>query len=105
MGKNSGDAESASVEVILPDGFGESFSDKAVRAAFIRKVYSILLSQVPIHLKIVKLLIYLYFLSLFCKSLDHLIPVIDNFLLIPGIEPQLALKHASSLIDPLQIVR
>ena len=105
MGKNSGDAESASVEVILPDGFGESFSDKAVRAAFIRKVYSILLSQVPIHLKIVKLLIYLYFLSLFCKSLDHLIPFIDNFLLIPGIEPQLALKHASSLIDPLQIVR
>ena len=47
MGKTTAqDPESASVEIILPDGFGSSFSDKAVRRNFIRKVYSILLSQV-----------------------------------------------------------
>ena len=49
MGKTDGnheDAENGSVDVILPDGFGASFSDKAVRTRFIRKVYMILLSQV-----------------------------------------------------------
>jgi hypothetical protein len=47
MGKtNHDDAETGSVDVILPEGFGASFSEKAVRAGFIRKVYAILLSQV-----------------------------------------------------------
>jgi len=46
MGKTDVDAENGSVDVILPDGFGASFSDKAVRTRFIRKVYMILLSQV-----------------------------------------------------------
>jgi hypothetical protein len=43
-----GDAETGSVEVILPEGFGASFSEKAVRTRFIRKVYMILLSQVTL---------------------------------------------------------
>lgn len=35
-------------QVILPDGFGASFSDKAIRQRFIRKVYMILLSQLAV---------------------------------------------------------
>jgi hypothetical protein len=45
MGK-TGARDEESVDVILPEGFGASFSERAVRAGFIRKVYSILLSQV-----------------------------------------------------------
>jgi len=66
MGKNSAlDPETASVEVIMPEGFGSSFSDKAVRAAFIRKVYSILLSQLTITTA---------FIAVFCFT-----PPIKNF--------------------------
>ena len=40
--------EASSVDVILPEGFGSSFSDKVIRARFIRKVYAILLSQLAV---------------------------------------------------------
>ena len=63
MGKD--DPESGSVEVILPDGFGSSFSDKAIRAKFIRKVYTILLSQLAITTSII---------AIFCFT-----PSIKNF--------------------------
>lgn len=48
MGKNDGGEEGGSVDVILPDGFGSSFSTKEIRAKFIRKVYATLLSQLCI---------------------------------------------------------
>ena len=42
--KNNDDHETA----ILPEGFGQTFDSRAVRASFIRKVYSILLSQLAL---------------------------------------------------------
>lgn len=47
------EASSSSVEMILPEGFGDSFSDKVIRAKFVRKVYSILLSQLAVTTAIV----------------------------------------------------
>jgi len=41
------------VAVILPEGFGASFSEHAIRAKFIRKVYSILLSQLTLTAAII----------------------------------------------------
>lgn len=65
MGKTDVDAENGSVDVILPDGFGASFSDKAVRTRFIRKVYMILLSQLAVTTS---------FIAIFCFT-----PAIKNF--------------------------
>jgi len=56
MGKQGQDAET--VEVILPDGFGASFSDKAIRQRFIRKVYMILLSQLAVTTAFISVFIY-----------------------------------------------
>ncbi|XP_042207040.1 protein lifeguard 3-like isoform X2 [Homarus americanus] len=50
---NRGDA--VPKEEVLPDQFGGSFSDKAIRHAFIRKVYLILMVQLLITLCIVSL--------------------------------------------------
>jgi len=47
MGKND-NGEDGSVDVILPQGFGSSFSTQQIRAKFIRKVYATLLSQLTI---------------------------------------------------------
>jgi len=57
MGKED-HGESGSVEVIMPDGFGSSFSTKEIRAKFVRKVYATLLSQLAIT--IVIMLIFLF---------------------------------------------
>ena len=53
------DVENGSTEIIYKEGgagvdnFGSSFSDKVIRARFIRKVYAILLSQLAVTLVIV----------------------------------------------------
>ncbi len=62
-----GDSESAagSVDVILPEGFGASFSERAIRARFVRKVYLILLSQLCVTFAIV---------ATFCLT-----PAVKNF--------------------------
>ena len=39
----------------MPEAFGASFSDKAIRMAFIRKVYLILMTQLLVTLGIVSL--------------------------------------------------
>lgn len=57
MGKDDY-GESGSVEVMMPDGFGSSFSTKEIRAKFVRKVYATLLSQLAIT--IVIMLIFLF---------------------------------------------
>lgn len=41
------------VAVILPEGFGSSFSDQAIRGKFIRKVYTILLSQLAVTVAVI----------------------------------------------------
>jgi len=48
MGKDDNGEDGRSVDVILPDGFGSSFSTQQIRAKFIRKVYATLLSQLLI---------------------------------------------------------
>jgi len=57
MGKDD-QGERGDVEVIMPEGFGSSFSTKEIRAKFIRKVYATLLSQLAIT--IVIMLIFLF---------------------------------------------
>ena len=57
-GKRLGEADSSSVEVILPDGFGTSFTDQAIQGKFIRKVYLILLSQLTLTAGIVSTFIF-----------------------------------------------
>lgn len=47
------DVEASSVDVILPEGFGASFSDRVIRAKFVRKVYAILLSQLAVTTAVV----------------------------------------------------
>ena len=51
--------------IILPEGFGASFSDKVIRARFVRKVYAILLSQPGVTTA---------FVAVFCFT-----PAIRNF--------------------------
>ena len=58
MGGKLGEADSSSVEVILPDGFGSSFTERAIRAKFIRKVYLILLSQLTLTAGIVSVFLF-----------------------------------------------
>jgi FtsH-binding integral membrane protein len=60
MGKNDNDPESPSADnvVMMPDGFGSSFSDKAIRRQFIRKVYGILLSQLALTTFIVGIIVF-----------------------------------------------
>jgi len=55
-GKN--DEEAGSVEVILPDGFGSSFSTKEIRAKFIRKVYATLFSQLLITIGFIAVFVF-----------------------------------------------
>jgi len=57
MGKDDG-GESGSEVVILPDGFGSSFSTQAIRAKFVRKVYAILFSQLLITLGFILVVIF-----------------------------------------------
>ncbi len=57
--------EGSSVDVILPEGFGASFSEKVIRARFVRKVYAILLSQLAVTTA---------FVATFCFT-----PAIKNF--------------------------
>ena len=42
----------------LPEGFGSSFSDKNIRMKFVRKVYSILLTQLLLTTGIIALILY-----------------------------------------------
>jgi len=60
MGMASKDdgGESGSVEVILPDGFGSSFSTKEIRAKFVRKVYATLLIQLLITLGFIAVFVF-----------------------------------------------
>jgi hypothetical protein len=58
MGKNDGGEEGGSVDVILPDGFGSSFSTKEIRAKFIRKVYATLLSQLCITIGFIAIFVF-----------------------------------------------
>ena len=54
------------------DNFGSSFSDKVIRARFIRKVYAILLSQLAVTLVIVCACVFSYDIKkIYC---DGLIP-------------------------------
>ena len=57
MGKDDG-GETGSVEVILPDGFGNSFSTKEIRAKFVRKVYATLFSQLCVTLAFIATFIF-----------------------------------------------
>jgi len=57
MGKDDG-GEGGSEVVILPDGFGSSFSSQAIRAKFIRKVYATLFSQLLITLGFILVVIF-----------------------------------------------
>lgn len=58
MGGKLGEADSSSVEVILPEAFGSSFSEKSIRAGFVRKVYCILLSQLSLTAGIVSVFLF-----------------------------------------------
>jgi len=70
-GKDNGNME----EEALPVGFGTSFSDKAIRMRFVRKVYSILLIQLAVTTGIVALFILSPIRGLMCaegtSSLDQ----------------------------------
>jgi len=57
MGKNDY-GEDGSVDVILPDGFGSSFSTQQIRAKFIRKVYATLLSQLMITIGFIAVFVF-----------------------------------------------
>lgn len=57
MGKNDS-GEDGSVDVILPDGFGSSFSTQQIRAKFVRKVYATLLSQLMITLGFISVFVF-----------------------------------------------
>jgi FtsH-binding integral membrane protein len=57
MGKN-GDPETGDNVAIMPEGFGSSFTDKAIRRLFIRKVYAILLSQLALTTIIIGLIVF-----------------------------------------------
>jgi len=57
MGKND-NGENGSVDVILPDGFGSSFSSQQIRAKFIRKVYATLLSQLMITIGFIAVFVF-----------------------------------------------
>jgi len=57
MGKND-HGEDGSVDVILPDGFGSSFSTQQIRAKFIRKVYATLLSQLMITIGFIAVFVF-----------------------------------------------
>jgi len=57
MGKND-NGEDGSVDVILPDGFGSSFSTQQIRAKFIRKVYATLLSQLTITIGFIAVFVF-----------------------------------------------
>ena len=52
------------------DNFGSSFSDKVIRARFIRKVYAILLSQLAVTLVIVCACVFSYDIKkIYCDGL------------------------------------
>merc|ERR1711983_97761 len=57
MGKDDY-GESGSVEVMMPDGFGSSFSTKEIRAKFIRKVYATLFSQLLITIGFIAVFVF-----------------------------------------------
>jgi len=57
MGKDDG-GEAGSEVVILPDGFGSSFSTQSIRAKFIRKVYATLFSQLLITLGFILVVVF-----------------------------------------------
>merc|ERR1711963_250951 len=57
MGKDD-QGESGSVEVMMPDGFGSSFSTKEIRAKFVRKAYATLLSQLTITIVIMMIFLF-----------------------------------------------
>ena len=63
-GKDNGNME----EEALPVGFGSSFSDKAIRMRFVRKVYSILLIQLAVTTGIVALFILSPIRGLMCME-------------------------------------
>jgi len=73
MGKNENlGGEEGSVDVILPDGFGSSFSTQQIRAKFIRKVYATLLSQLCITIAFIAVFVFVpQIREFYCTSLEY----------------------------------
>jgi len=76
--RNEADVENGSTSDVLfkeggaagTDNFGSSFSDKVIRARFIRKVYAILLSQLAVTLVIVCACVFSYDIKkIYCDEL------------------------------------
>lgn len=58
MGKHDNGEDGSQVEVIMPDGFGSSFSTQQIRAKFVRKVYATLLSQLLITIGFIAVFVF-----------------------------------------------
>ena len=67
-GKGRGKDDEHEVEDALPAGFGSSFSDKAIRMRFVRKVYSILLIQLLVTTAIIAVFILTPVRGLMCRE-------------------------------------
>lgn len=50
--------EETGVQPVMVSGFGDSFSDKVIRAKFIRKVYGLLLTQLAFTTAVISVFIF-----------------------------------------------
>jgi len=71
MGKND-NGEDGSVDVILPDGFGSSFSTQQIRGKFIRKVYATILCQLMVTIGFIAVFVFVPGIrSFYCDSTHY----------------------------------